>query len=92
MRINSVKQVEQIYQKTSAKSNVASARKTSSDRIEISNIGRDLQVAKKAVSEAEDIRWDKVNAIKKRMKSGTYNVTCEEVAEKMADSYFSTTV
>lgn len=92
MRINSIKQVEQIYQKTSAKNNVAGAKKTSSDRIEISNLGRDLQVAKKAVSEAEDVRWDKVNDIKNRMKSGTYNVTCEEVAEKMVNSYFDTII
>lgn len=92
MRIDLIKQVDQIYRKASAKSNIASTKKTSSDRIEISSMGRDLQVAKKAVSEAEDVRWDKVNEIKRRMQSGTYNVSSEEVAEKMANSYFDTII
>ncbi|HAU87792.1 MAG TPA: flagellar biosynthesis anti-sigma factor FlgM [Lachnospiraceae bacterium] len=92
MRINSINKVDQIYRKTSAKNNVTSTKKTTSDRIEISTMGKDLQIAKKAVSEADDIRWDKVNDIKKRMQSGTYNVSCEEVAEKMVESYFDTSI
>lgn len=92
MRIDSIKQVDQIYQRASAKSNLQSTKKNVSDSIEISNLGKDLQIAKKAVSEAEDVRWDKVNDIKQRMKSGTYNVSCEEVAEKMTESYFNTSI
>ena len=92
MRIDSIKQVDPVYRKAGAKSNVAGTKKNSSDRIEISTLGRDLQIAKKAVSETEDVRWDKVNEIKKRMQSGTYNVSCEEVAEKMANSYFDTSI
>ena len=92
MRINSIKQAEQIYRKTSAKNKAAGTKASSSDRIEISTMGRDLQVAKKAVSETEDVRWNKVNAIKKRMQSGTYNVSCEEVADKMIESYFNTSI
>lgn len=92
MRINSINKVDQIYRKTSAKNNAASTKKTTSDRIEISTMGKDLQIAKKAVSEADDIRWDKVNDIKKRMQSGTYNVSCEEVAEKIVESYFDTSI
>ena len=92
MRINSINKVDQIYRKTSAKNNVTSTKKTTSDRIEISTRGKDLQIAKKAVSEADDVRWDKVNDIKKRMQSGTDNVSCEEVAEKMVESYFNTSI
>lgn len=92
MRINSIKQAEQIYRKTSAKNKAAGIKASSSDRIEISTLGRDLQVAKKAVSETEDVRWNKVNDIKKRMQSGTYNVSCEEVADKMVESYFNTSI
>lgn len=92
MRIDSVNQVEQIYRRASKKNNIQSTTKKSSDSIQISNLGRDLQVAKKAVSEADDIRWDKVNDIKKRMQSGTYNVSCEEIADKMVESYFNTSI
>lgn len=92
MRIDSIKQADQIYRSASKKKNIQSTAKQSSDSIEISNLGKDLQVAQKAVREADDIRWDKVNDIKKRMQSGTYNVSCEEVADKMVESYFSTSI
>lgn len=92
MRVDSVKQVDQLYRRATKKNSIQGTKKKSSDSIEISNLGRDLQVAKKAVSEAEDIRWDKVNDIKKRMQSGTYNVSCEEIADKMVESYFNTSI
>lgn len=92
MRIDSVKKLDQVYQKASAKSNLKSTKLNSSDKIEISTLGRDLQVAKKAVNEADDIRWDRVNEIKQRMQSGTYNVSAEEVADKMVESYFNTSI
>lgn len=92
MRIDSIKKLDQVYQKASAKSNLKSTKLNSSDKIEISTLGRDLQVAKKAVNEADDIRWDRVNEIKQRMQSGTYNVSAEEVADKMVESYFNTSI
>lgn len=92
MRIDSIKKMDQIYQKTSAKNTIKSTKKSSSDFIEISTLGRDLQVAKQAVKDADDVRWDRVNEIKQRMQSGTYNVSAEEVANKMVDSYFSTCI
>lgn len=92
MRVDSIKKLDQIYQKTSAKNNVKSTKSNSSDKIEISTLGRDLQVAKKAVSETDDVRWDRVNEIKQRMQSGTYNVSAEEIADKMVESYFNTSI
>lgn len=92
MRIDSINQVGKIYQKANVKNNIKSVKSSSSDSIEISSIGKDMQIAKKAVSETEDVRWDKVNDIKARMKSGTYNVSCEEVADKMVKSYFDTSI
>ena len=92
MRIDSIKKMDQIYQKTSAKNTIKSTKKSSSDFIEISTLGRDLQVAKQAVKDTDDVRWDRVNEIKQRMQSGTYNVSAEEVANKMVDSYFSTCI
>ena len=40
------------------------------------------------LAHVEDIRMDKVNDIKRRMESGTYNVTGEEVANKLVENYF----
>lgn len=92
MRVDSINKVGQIYQKSNVKNNIKSVKNVSSDSIEISSIGKDMQIAKKAVNEAQDVRWDKVNDIKNRMKSGTYNVSCEEVADKMVKSYFDTSI
>ena len=45
-----------------------------------------IQPAKAAVSEASDVRLDKVNDIKARIAAGTYNISSEAVAEKMLGS------
>lgn len=92
MRIDSIKKLDQVYKSTSMKVNVQNVSKNQKDSIEISSFGRDLQVARKAVSEADDIRYDKVNEIKQRMQSGTYDVSSREVAEKMVDSLFDTLI
>ncbi len=92
MRIDSIKKLDQVYKSTSMKANVQNVSKNQKDSIEISSFGRDLQVARKAVSEADDIRYDKVNEIKQRMQSGTYDVSSREVAEKMVDSLFDTLI
>ncbi|MCR4584439.1 MAG: flagellar biosynthesis anti-sigma factor FlgM [Lachnospiraceae bacterium] len=60
------------------------------DKLHISESGRDLQVAKKAVSEAADIRADRVNAIKSAYESGLYNVSANEFAEKVMSNYAQT--
>lgn len=88
MRIDSIKQIDPVYKKCSKTNKVKGSIHSKSDCIEISGTGKELQIAKNAVKEADDIRWDKVNDIKQRMASGTYNVSCEEVAEKIVDGYF----
>jgi len=89
MRIDSVGKLEQIYKSQSLQKNVQNVQKKQKDCIEISSFGRDMQVAKKAVKEASDIRYDKVEDIKQRMASGTYNVSAQEVADKMVNNYFN---
>ena len=49
---------------------------------------RDYQIAKQAVKDAEDVREDKVNKYKDAIASGTYNVSSQEIAEKMVSKYF----
>ena len=85
MRIEAYNQVAQLYQTSNTK-NTSQAAKTNSmgrDEVQISSTGRDFNVAKAAVSEASDIREDKVNDIVERMKSGTYNVPIEDVADNL---------
>lgn len=94
MRIEAYNKINSIYQTTQIKK--TETEKTTAtydcDQVEISQQGQDYQVAKKAVSTQPDVRMDRVNEIKSKMASGTYNVSMEEVADKMVDSYFDQTI
>jgi len=92
MRVDAYNKVSQMYQTTVASKNNVSKKKTSTDKLELSQVGKDCQSAKQIVSDTPDIREDKVNAIKEAIASGTYNVTAEEFAEKILGNYFSTMI
>lgn len=66
--------------------------KSKRDEISISNIGKDYQVALKAVKDIPDIRAEKVNDIKDKYATGVYNVSGHEIADKIVDSFFDTKV
>jgi negative regulator of flagellin synthesis FlgM len=50
-------------------------------------VGRDYQIAKNAVSEASDIREDKVAQLKDMVESGTYQVSADDFASKLLENY-----
>ena len=60
-----------------------------SDQVSISQAGRDYQIAKKAVSEASDIREDKVALLKNMVDSGQYEVSGDDFASKLLERYNS---
>ena len=86
MRIESYSQIQQIY---NANKTVDKSGKVNSngfkDKLNISNAGKDLQVAKNAVAGTPDIREDKVASIKAAIDNGTYDVSGEEFAEKIME-------
>jgi negative regulator of flagellin synthesis FlgM len=87
MRIEAYSQISKLYN-TEKKSNVSETSKTSkNDKVEISQQGRDYQIAKKAVTEASDVREDLVAKYKKEIQAGTYNVNDNDFANKVIDSY-----
>ena len=88
MRIDAYNQVAQLYGiqknlKTQKAQNAAGPR----DQVSISQAGRDYQVAKSAVSEASDIREDRVAQLKERLDSGNYNVDMNDFANKLLEKY-----
>ncbi|MCR5203795.1 MAG: flagellar biosynthesis anti-sigma factor FlgM [Lachnospiraceae bacterium] len=86
MRIDSMNQVSQVYRMNRPKK-VNTAYQTSfSDKVEISQLGRDIQIAKKAVSAAPDIREDKVAAMKAAFADG-YSVSDNDIADKLLESF-----
>lgn len=92
MRIDAYNKVNQVYQ-TNVKTQTTKKDKMSkSDKVEISQFGRDLQVAKQAVENMPDIREEKVEVIKTAITSGTYEFSMEEVADKLVNHFFNTVI
>lgn len=92
MRVDAYNQITQMYQATKTKPAASKGKVNSSDVFEISRTGKDFQIAKQAVKAAPDVREDKVNKFKEQLASGTYNVSAEEFADKMINSYFNTII
>ncbi|MCD7824818.1 MAG: flagellar biosynthesis anti-sigma factor FlgM [Clostridiaceae bacterium] len=88
MRVDALNHVSQVYQPSSAKKVGKADDVKKQDAYEISQSARDYQVAKKAVSEAADVREDKVAYYKEALASGTYNVSSQEIAEKIVSRCF----
>jgi negative regulator of flagellin synthesis FlgM len=53
------------------------------DRLEFSVAGKELQYLSQKVSEAPEVRSERVAEIKSRIEAGTYNIQAEEIAEAM---------
>lgn len=88
MRIDAYNQIAQIYNTTKT-TKAAKTQQTAavSDQLSISQAGRDYQIAKKAVSEASDIREDKVAQLKNMVDSGQYQVSGDDFASKLLEKY-----
>lgn len=90
MRIEAYTQVQQVYntQKTSKsmKTNAAGLR----DAVQISSMGRDIQIAKQAVANTPDIREEVVAPLKASIQAGTYQVSSESFADKLLEQYKAT--
>ena len=85
MRINNTMYSIMPYQKAQAQKQFHSF-KNSVPQVadaEISPIGKDLALVRKILKEIPDVREEKVNEIKEQIKNGTYNVTAEDLANKM---------
>lgn len=87
MRIESLNQVSQIYQKQQIAKTQASAKAKAKDQVQISSLGMDIHTAKAAVKEAPDIREELVAPLKAKIANGTYSVDNSSFAEKLLAKY-----
>ncbi|MDO5291526.1 MAG: flagellar biosynthesis anti-sigma factor FlgM [bacterium] len=88
MRINSINQVNQIYQNNSTTRMQQMSKNNEKDSVQISETAKDFQTALTAAKASEDVRTDKVEAIKKQMEAGTYQVSNKDVADKLVERFF----
>ena len=87
MRIEAYNQVSQVFSSNRTSRLKGTGRAGSKDKLEISQAGRDFQVAKQAVAEAPEIRKDKVAALKSSIASGNYKVETGDFAAKLLEKY-----
>ena len=87
MRIESLNQVSQIYQKQQIAKTQAISQARAKDHVQISSFGKDIQTAKAALRETSDIREELVAPIKAKMANGTYSVDNSSFAEKLLAKY-----
>lgn len=82
-----IQQAMQVYGKHNNKADkgkIAKTEKSSKlDELNLSTQGQDVQTAKKAISQLPEVRGEKVAQIKQAVKCGTYDVSGDEIAEKM---------
>lgn len=87
MRIEAYSQVQQMYKTAKTdRSQKSKGSAAASDHLEISNMGRDYQVAKQAVAESADVREEIAAPLRKSIQSGTYEVSTEKFADKLLQS------
>lgn len=88
MRIDAYNQVAQLYGvQSNYKTQKTSSVSAPKDQVSISQVGCDYQVAKSAVSQASDIREDKVAQLKSMIDSGNYSVEPGNFASKLLEKY-----
>lgn len=88
MRITSINKVAQMYQANQMARPNKNNQRVKSDSLQISKEAKDFQTALTTVKASDDIRTDKVEAIKKQMEEGTYQVSNKELAERMANQFY----
>ena len=87
MRIDAMNQVSQIYSNNRTRKAVNDNKTSFADTLELSQAGKDLQVAKTAVNAAPEVREDRVAALKAAMANGTWSVSDEDLADKMLSAF-----
>ncbi len=88
MRIDALNKVNQLYQTTKTKKVTTKNDARAKDHYEVSQTAQDYQTAKAAVANVSDVREDKVAGLKDAIASGSYNVSAQEIADKMVSRYF----
>lgn len=85
MRIDHLMQIQQLYnnQATQNTKKTGTAGKSFKDQVQISALGKDIQVAKQAIAEVSDVREELVTPLKESMEKGTYNVSDEDFVDKL---------
>lgn len=75
-----------IYKKQGVKGANKPRKANEKDSLNISETAKDFQFAMNEIKKLPDIRTEKVDKIKQQIKSGTYEINAEKIAEKIYQS------
>ena len=67
------------------KTSISRSRKLNKDEVILSPRAAEVQRLKKLVNDVPDVRQEKIDAIKKQIETGTYNVSARSVAKSIID-------
>jgi len=67
------------------KTSISRSRKLNKDEVILSPRAAEVQRLKKLANDVPDVRQEKIDAIKKQIEAGTYNVSTRSVAESIID-------
>ena len=90
MRIGAYNQVAQIYGNQQVKKNQNSSQINATstlDQVSFSTVGKDMQIAKNALSSVPDIRQNRVDELRASIANGTYQVSAESFADKLLAAF-----
>ena len=87
MRVDAFNQISQIYGANGKLKTNAATKTAKSDKVEISNFGKELQIAKMAVKNSPDIREGLVSDIKNQIDNGTYEVDDDSFADRLMEKF-----
>lgn len=87
MRIDAYNKISQVYGVNGKVKTGSAAKINRYDEVNISSFGKELQIAKQAVSSCADVREDKVMELKSKIDNGTYEVTADSFADKLLAKY-----
>lgn len=87
MRIDAYAQVQQLYGNKKVHKVQKETKAGFRDQLQISSKGKDIQLAKNAVTNAADVREEVVAPLKSKVEAGTYEISGEEFARKLFEKY-----
>ncbi len=87
MRIEAYNQVQQMYRSQRVNKNQKTTKASFADQVQISSLGKDIQIASAAVKASPDVRAELTAPIKEKIQNGTYSVDTSSFAEKLIQKY-----
>lgn len=87
MRIDAINRVYDTYSTKNTSATVKTNKTGSKDQVALSTQAKDFAAIKNMLKEVPEVRQDKVDSLKEQIDNGTYNVSSQEVAQKILAQY-----